>query len=61
MERVKHLKQIGANKQKILKQMRNGGKDMKVNSGINMKKQLTNRQINSQKIEDFQRNEKNLN
>ena len=61
MERVKHLKQIGANIQKILKQMRNGGKDMKVNSGINMKKQLTNRQINSQKIEDFQRNEKNLN
>ena len=60
MEKEKHLKQIGENTQKISKQMRNGGKDMKMSFGKNMKKLLTSKQKKSQ-IEDLQKNVKNLN
>ena len=61
MDKMKHQKQTGENLQKILKPMKNGGKDMKVNSGKNMKRQLMNRQKDSQKTGDLQRNERNLN
>ena len=60
MEKEKHPKLIGENTQKILKQMRSGGKDMKMSFGKNMKKLLTNKQKKSQ-IEDLQKNVKNLN
>ena len=60
MEKEKHPKLIGESTQKISKQMRNGGKDMKMSFGKNMKKLLTSKQKKSQ-IEDLQRNVKNLN
>ena len=60
MEKEKHLKPIGESIQKILKQMKSGGKDMKMSFGKNMKKQLMSKQKKSQ-IEDLQKNVKNLN
>ena len=39
MENRKHQKLIGDDTQKISRQMKNGGKDMKMNFGKNMKKQ----------------------
>ena len=39
MENRKRQKLIGDDTQKILRQMKNGGKDMKMNFGKNMKKQ----------------------
>ncbi len=56
---MKHLKQTGENIQKNLKQMRNGGKDMRKNFGRNMKKRLMSKQQKSHvKIEDLQKNVK---
>ena len=60
MEKEKHPKLIGESTQKISKQMKSGGKDMKMNFGKNMKKLLTSKQKKSQ-IEDLQKNVKNLN
>lgn len=60
MGKEKHPKPIGESIQKILRQMRNGGKDMKMSFGKNMKKQLMSKQKKNQ-IEDLQKNVKNLN
>ena len=49
---------MAPNIQKIFKQMRNGGKDMRKNSGKNMKIQLMSKQKNQKKIEVLQKSAK---